>query len=188
MTTTPAAADDHAGARAAFTESAREVTVPVAVILQRETAAAEKWAHAQWSAFAVVAGAHLAHGDAPVLIHDEGGIRRYFCGGMSLRLYKDGGESYWHNLLSEPPRLFVICDGEQGDEHVSPAFITADQDEASGCMESERLVLSAPMPPSICDVVERYVISHYRPMQKRKRKRREWAEESVYAKNPGAAE
>ena len=168
-----------------FTESDREVAVPVAVVLQRTIDRSGKWVMPQWSVFAVVAGEHIQPSDAPLLIHDDGVHCRYLCGGLVLHLYKDGTEGYWYNLLSDPPYLFVVCDGEQGDEQVQPAFITANQDEANGYMETDRLVLSAPIPAQICDILERYVISHYRPMEKKKRRRREWADESIYGKRSG---
>ena len=168
--------------QAEFTESDREITIPVAVVLQRTVDRSKKWVLSQWQVFAVVTGEYIDRSNQPLLIHDDGIHRRYFYGGMVLHLYKDGTEGYWYNLLSDPPYLFVICDGEQGDDEVQPAFITANQDEANGYMESDRLVLSAPMPAQICDILEHYVISHYRPKEKKKRKRREWVEESIYGK------
>ena len=166
----------------AFTESEREVALPVAVVLQRSIARAVRWALPQWRVFAVVAGEHIPRHEDALLIHDDGVNRRYLCGGLTLHLYKDGGEGYWYNLLSERPHLFVVCDGEQGDDAVRPAFITANQDEANGYMEADRLVLGAPMPAKIRAILERYVISHYRPRAKKKRTRREWADESIYGK------
>ena len=169
-----------------FIESAREVTVPLAVVLQRSLRANQKWAMPHWQVAEIIAGEHIRQdaepSGAPIMIHDDGGLRRYLCGGLTLHLYKDGGEGYWVNLLARAPHLFVVCDGEQGDERIAAAFVTANQDEANGYMESDRLVLSAPMPDGLCDIVERYVISHYRPQEKKKRTRREWAQESIYAK------
>ncbi len=180
----PAAMPPEPLAPLAVAETAREVSIPVAVVLQRTLDRGKKWVLPQWKVFAVVAGAHIPQADQQLLIHDDGVRRRYLSGGMVLHLYKDGSEGYWYNLLSDPPYLFVVCDGEQGDEAVEPAFITANQDEANGYMESDRLVLSAPMPGKICDILERYVIAHYRPVKKKKRARREWAEESIYGKRP----
>ena len=184
----PSQAPSAASSQTGFTESEREVSIPVSVILQRTIDRSKKWVLPQWKVFAVVAGEHISQNvldnDQPLLIHDDGIHSRYFRGGMVLHLYKDGTEGYWYNLLSDPPYLFVVCDGEQGDREVEAAFITANQDEANGYMESDRLVLSAPMPAKICDFVERYVISHYRPKTRKKRERREWTEESIYAKRP----
>jgi hypothetical protein len=165
-----------------FTESEREVTIPVSVVLERTIDNKKKWVLPQWKAFAVVTGQHIYQHDQKVLIHEDEFRSRFFWGGLVVHLYKDGTEGYWYNLLSDSPYLFIVCDGEEGDRDVEPAFITANQDEATGYMESDRLVLSIAMPGDILDVIERYVVSHYHPEQKRKRKRQNWAENSDYAK------
>lgn len=170
---------------AAFTACAREAALPVAVVLQRRVAGGQTWAGPQWQAVAVVAGEHLPRHAQAVLIHDDGACRRTLHGGLTLRLHTDGGEGYWVNLLSESPYLFVVCeeagdDGDDGDGGLRPAFITANRDEANGYLEADRVVLAAPMPATVCDFVERYVVSHYRPAAKKKRARREWAAESDY--------
>lgn len=172
---------------AAFTAPAREAALPVAVVLQRRVAGGQTWAGPQWQAVAVVAGEHLPRHAQAVLIHDDGACRRTLHGGLTLRLHTDGGEGYWVNLLSESPYLFVVCeesgdDGDDGDGDggLRPAFITANRDEANGYLEADRVVLPAPMPATVCDFVERYVVSHYRPAAKKKRARREWAAESDY--------
>lgn len=180
-----ATVDSTVAAPAAFTASAREAALPVAVVLQRRVAGGEAWAGPQWQAVAVVAGEHLPRHAQAVLIHDDGACRRTLHGGLTLRLHTDGGEGYWVNLLSESPYLFVVCeesgdDGGDGDGGLRPAFITANRDEANGYLEADRVVLPAPMPATVCDFVERYVISHYRPAAKKKRARREWAAESDY--------
>jgi hypothetical protein len=165
-----------------FKESEREVTVPVSVVLERTLDTTKKWVVPQWSAYTVITGEHIQHHQQKVLIHDDGVHCRYLWGGLIVHLYKDGGEGYWYNLLSDKPFLFVICEGDQGEMEVEPAFITANQDEATGYMESDRLVLSVPMPPEICTLLEKFVVSHYLPQEKKKRKRREWLTDSEYAK------
>lgn len=165
-----------------FTESDREVVVPVAVILERIIDQTKKWVMPQWKCFAIVTGEHLRQTDQKLLIHEEESCSRYYWGGLQLHLYKDGSEGYWYNLLSETPFLFVICDGELGDHSVEPGMVTANQDEATGYMESDRMVLSIPMPVEIRDLLENYVISHYQPEIKKKRKRQNWADNSAYAK------
>ena len=165
-----------------FSESDREISIPVAVILERVIDTTKKWVLPHWNLFAIVTGEHLHQQDQKVLIHEDEMRSRFYWGGMKLQLFKDGSEGYWYNLLSKTPFLFVICDGEEGDREVEPGLITANQDEATGYMESDRMVLSIAMPAEIRDVLEKYVISHYRPEQKKKRKRQDWAENSAYAK------
>ena len=139
-----------------------------------------KWSYPGWQVFAVITGEHLESQNQNMMIHDDGEITRFYWGGMSVNLYKDGCEGYWYNLLSEKPCLFVVCDGEEGDEEIEPVFITANQDEANANMESDDLVLSVPMPVDIRERIERYVTSHYRPEEKKKRKRKNWVEDSLY--------
>ncbi len=165
-----------------YTETAREISIPVAVVLERTIDITKKWVLPQWKVFAIVTGEYLRQQDQKVLIHEDEMHSRYYWGGMELRLYKDGSEGYWYNLLSDKPFLFVICDGEEGERDIEPGFITANQDEATGYMESDRMVLSIAMPLEIREILERYVVSHYFPEQKKKRKRQDWAKNSAYAK------
>ena len=163
-------------------ESTSRISIPVAVVLERDMKSNSRWAYPSWSVFAVVTGAHLRGDDQNMVIHDDGEQTRFYWGGMSLNLYKDGSEGYWYNLLSDVPYLFVVCDGEPGDDEVEPIFITANQDEANANMESDDLVLSIAMPADIRELVERYVTTHYAPKEKKKRKRRDWVEESLYGR------
>lgn len=180
-----APADSAAAVDAPFAASARAVTVPVAVVLQRAVARESKWGAPQWRVVAVVAGENLPRHDQAVVIHQDADCRRTLHGGLKLHLHTDGGEGYWVNLQSDAPYLFVVCDEVDGDgDELRPAFITANRFEANGYLEAERVVLPAPMPAAVCDLVERYVLSHYRPAAKKKRARREWAAESEYANRP----
>jgi hypothetical protein len=45
-------------------------------------------------------------------------------------------------------------------------------------METDDRVYSVPMPEQVHQWVERFVIEHYVPLQKKKRKRQQWAKES----------
>ncbi len=166
-------------------ETDSRITIPLAVILQRKIDPAKKWTLPQWSVFAVVTGENIQHHSQKVTVHDQGSINRYFWGGLKLELFKDGSEGYWYNLLSEQPYLFVVCNGELADMEIEPRYVTANQDEATGHLESDDVVLSIPMPQTIRDLLERYVISHYKPKSKKKRKRKDWLEDSLYAQKAG---
>jgi len=168
-----------------FSETDTRITIPVSVVLERTMRPTGQWAYPSWKVFALVTGEHLRRHDQNFVVHDDGSSKRFYWGGMNLRLFKDGGEGYWYNLLSDVPYLFVVCDGEEGAMEIEPLFITANQDEANANMESDDLVLSIPMPVEIRDLLERYVIAHYRPQQKKKRKRKDWLEDSLYAKRSG---
>lgn len=163
-----------------FDVSDREVVIPVSVVLQRKLDPGSPWGLPQWSAYAIICEKQTAA--AKMLIHDDGIYVRHLWTGMSVNLYKDGNEGYWYNLLSDKPYLFVVCDGNQGEMDIEPVFVTANQDEATGDMEAERIVLEIAMPQEICDIVERYVVTHYVPEVKKKRKRKNWLSESEYVK------
>ena len=70
---------------------------------------------------------------------------------------------------------------------LTPVLVSADPDEALAHMESDDLVMSVPMPPEINQWVERYVIENYVPPDKKKRKRKNWTEESRRERRFGAA-
>ncbi len=162
-------------------ETESRVSIPVAVVLERKIDPSKKWAYPSWRLYAVVAGEKIQTVHQQVTIHDNGAIQRTFHGGLKVDLFKDGSEGYWYNLLSDDPYLFVVCDGEQGDMEITPVFVTANQDEATGHLESDDIVLSSSMPEEIRDLLERYVVNHYKPEIKKKRKRKDWLEDSLYA-------
>jgi hypothetical protein len=162
-------------------ETESRISIPVAVVLERRIDSDKKWTYPSWRLFAVVAGENIQTQDQQVTIHDNGATQRIFHGGLRLDLFKDGSEGYWYNLLSADPYLFVVCDGEQGDMEITPVYVTVNQDEATGNLESDDIVLSAPMPAEIRDLLERYVVNHYQPELKKKRKRKDWLQDSLYA-------
>lgn len=166
----------------ALVDTGTRITVPISVILERRIDATKKWTFPSWHVFSIVIDEQVNAGDRRVTEHDGGTVRRYFWGGLKLNLYKDGSEGYWYNLLSQTPYLFVICDGEIGDMEIKPRYVTANQDEANGHLESDDLVLSIAMPASIRQMLEQYVVAHYKPVKKKKRKRKDWLEDSLYAK------
>ena len=139
----------------------------------------------------MIAGEEVMSNDSSAtLVHEDAQCRRYLWTGLKLGLYKDACESYWHNLMSGKPYLYVVCyvdEDEDGEESLIPALVTADQQEASGHMETDDHVYSVPMPEQVHEWLERFVVAHYVPAQKKKRKRREWAKESehVEAANEG---
>lgn len=163
---------------------------PVSIIMERRLAHRGQWTWPDWKLVAVVAGENLATERSPrIKVYGDGEGERYLWTGFALQLYKDSAESYWYNLMGERPSLFVVCqeDAElERDGELAPFIISANQDEALAHMETDDLVLSAPMPPVIHQWVERYVLTNYVPQEKKKRKRRDWAKEVNYGRRPQA--
>ncbi len=163
--------------------------IPVTVLVECRQARVGQWVQDQWEAIAVVAGEDvITHEASTTLVHEDAECRRYLWSGFKLALYKDACESYWYNLMSGTPYLYVICqvdEDEDGEESLIPALVTADQQEATGHMETDDRVFSVPMPEHVHGWLERYVVEHYVPALKKKRKRRQWAEESEYVEASG---
>lgn len=158
--------------------------IPVTVVVECRQARVGQWVEDQWEAMAVIAGEEVMSNDSSAtLVHEDAQCRRYLWTGLKLGLYKDACESYWYNLMSGKPYLFVVCyvdEDEDGEESLIPALVTADQQEASGHMETDDHVYSVPMPEQVHEWLERFVVAHYVPAQKKKRKRREWMKESEH--------
>jgi hypothetical protein len=151
--------------------------------MERRLARSGPWTAYQWECVGVVCGEDVVDGRPGVtLLSDDGERARFMWSGMDVCLFKDGCESYWYNLQSETPYLFVICHHDEMAEDesmaVAPAVVSANQDEANAHMESEDLVYSVPMPRQVVEWLERFVVDHYAPVVKKKRKRRDWAMES----------
>lgn len=162
--------------------SASPSAIPVTVLVECRQARSGQWIEEQWEAIAVVAGKGVGGEEAETtLVHEDAESRRYLWSGLTLALYRDACESYWYNLMSGRPYLYVICnksEDEDGEERLIPVLVTADQQEAAGHMEIDDWVYSVPMPEQVHDWVERFVVENYVPAQKKKRKRQEWAKES----------
>ena len=156
------------------------------VMVECRQARSGRWTEEQWEAIAVVAGKDVvSEAFDSTLVHEDDECRRYLWSGLTLSLYKDAGESYWYNLMSATPYLYVICnidEGDDGDESLIPVLVTADQQEATGHMEIDDRVYSVPMPDKVLQWVERFVVNNYVPQMKRKRKRTDWVDDTEYAK------
>ncbi len=130
-----------------------------------------------WRAVSVVAGDHLVgKGSGQTPIHEDGSQAQFLWSGLSLDLYRDLAEDYWYNLTGESPSLFVICH-ETPDGELTPFRVTADPDSASGCLESDDQVFAVPIPPEIYQHLEQFIVAHYVPREKKKRKRKNWSSE-----------
>ena len=158
--------------------------IPVTVLFECRHARSGRWVEEQWEVVAVVAGKDVARDESETtLVHEDAECRRYLWSGLRLSLYKDACESYWYNLMSGTPYLYVICqldEGEDGAVNLVPALVSADQQEATGHMETDDQVYSVPMPEQVHQWLERFVVENYVPEQKKKRKRQQWAKESEH--------
>ena len=145
--------------------------IPVSIIMQRENARHGRWSYARWSVLGIVAGdVTSSEVIKRTLIHCDDDRQEYIWRGFTLELFKDGAESYWYNLVSENPSLFVVC-REEEEGGMTPVLVTANHDEANAYLEADDMVYSVPIPPEVYQWLERFVVQNYVPEEKKKRKR-----------------
>jgi hypothetical protein len=70
----------------------------------------------------------------------------------------------------------VVCREEDG-ERPEPALVTASYGEAASYSEVDENVYAVPIPPEIYLWIEAYVLEHYVPEKRRKRKRDDWKQD-----------
>lgn len=151
---------------------------PVSLILERRIGRRGPWTYPLWSAVAVVAGEAGAGAPAGRQIRQGAdGSEQFIWPGFAVVLYRDGAESYWHNLVGRQPSLFVICRAD-GKGELAPFAVTADYDEAGAHMEADDTVFAVPIPPEIHRWIEEYVMANYHPTPPVKRQRKRWTEEA----------
>jgi hypothetical protein len=165
------------------TDSTGKKEFPVSLVLEFQRTDTSAWSGGQWQVVAALAGWHggsRRHDAVP--LHKDEAVERVLCSGYRLRLYRDDAESYYCNLMGEHPGLFVVC-GEQCGERPQPTLVTASYGEAASYSETDGNVYAVAIPPEIYRWIEAYVLEHYVPEKRRKRKRDNWKDE---AKNRSA--
>ncbi len=161
----------------------------VSIVLEKQEKSIRSWTSFQWELAAVLSdrdGPESMQG--PITIRESRQRSQYLWKGLLIRLYLDAAEGYWYNLLSEVPFAFVVCelDSIDEDEVPVPHLVTVSQDEAGAHLETDSLVLSAPLPTDIRDATERFVVNNYVPQTRKKRKRQDWFEESLRSQSPSS--
>lgn len=151
-------------------------------MIERQTKSSGRWSVTQWELAAVLSdpqGPRSLQG--PIPLGNSALNTQYMWKGLNIELYVDSAEGYWYNLLSDTPYAFVLCeyDTEDEDSIPVPVLVTVSQDEAGGHLEADNLVLSGTLPANIRDEVEKFVVENYVPETRKKRKRRDWFEESA---------
>jgi len=125
---------------------------------------------ATWRLLALVAGNAGGETAAGRCVRRDEEGQDYLWTGLPLRLDRGAAESYWFNLVSEKPSLFVICRAVP-DPGLAPSLVTPDHDLASAHMEADDTVFSAAMPAQVVPQLERFVMEHYRPQPRSGRRR-----------------
>ena len=146
---------------------------PVSVILERRPAVS-RWADYVWTAAGITVGGHT---DAPEaqLIREDQGVSYFLIGGLDVALHADECESYYYNLVSDSPRAYVIAHTDGGQTQPEPFRISMSFDEAHAYLEGEEEIYAVDVPAELYLWTEAFVIAHYFPQKKIKRKLRDWS-------------
>lgn len=103
---------------------------------------------------------------------------------LQFELHKLHCDAYYHNLMSGKPKAYLIC--SQENDTLAPILATVDFDEAASFMETDEVVLDAPLPDALCVWLEHFVVAHYQPKRLKKRRRHKWHDaEKGEANEPG---
>ncbi len=149
---------------------------PVSIIVAFQNTCDNRWESGHWKVTGLVAGGQSAKpGVRRETLHAGSGDAQYLWTGLRVELHKDDAESYYFNIVSDTPKVFVICNRNEG-EPLEPFIVTLSYDEAASYMEGDEAVESVAMPAELYRWVEQYVLEHYVPEKRKKRKRDSWKE------------
>jgi hypothetical protein len=150
---------------------------PVSVILESRPAKSE-WLTESWRVIGITVGSRTdGVNEQPKVINRVGDVTQYICNGLSVALYKDECESYYHNIISPTPRCYVVAHVEDYDDPPDPFIVTLSFDEAHAYLEGEDDIFDVDVPPELYRWVEAFVLVNYAPEKRVKRKRKNWKEQ-----------
>lgn len=153
------------------TVQAREVTMPVGIVIRR-VPSNSRWIRWTWKAVAVLPGAGEAEWKP---LREEDGATEFHATTVDLTLHRAETEAYLTGLSMEPPAVWVILrPSEDADDphEVVVHGLTASPFEAQDYLDSgEEIVEPVPMPPSLLAWVSDFVGHHHVEEEFKKRRR-----------------
>jgi hypothetical protein len=149
---------------------------PVTVLMARRELRDHPWIDHRWEAVGVTTGTRDDTVDSPVTVMETEVSREVLYGGYWVQLHRDECESYYHNLRAPDPRCYVLTRPGEDDEP-APFLVSLSFDEANAYAEGEDVeVFPVAMPPELYRWTEAFVLAHYVPQPRKKRKRDDWKE------------
>jgi len=144
---------------------------PLAVVARLSPPGDKPWDSGGWQVTDVLAGARFAATEecAPRPLNEE----LQLWPGLQLQVHVDEAESYYFNLAAERPQVFVVS-REDDEDGFEPFLATLSFDEAAAYEEGEDRVWAVAMPPEVHRWLEQFVLAHFVPERRRKRKRDDW--------------
>lgn len=147
----------------------------VRVLMQPGRLHRQPWMPRSWQVAAVVASGVLSEDGPPddAVLSTEGADGSRIYSGLSVRLHPDEAESYYHNLTVAQPRCFVVTREDDSGEPV-PFLVSLSYDEANAYLEGDDQVHAVDLTPELYRWMEAYVLRHFVPERRKKRKRDSW--------------
>ena len=147
---------------------------PVSVIMERRPVHGNRWVTESWQAIGVTVGAaRQGQAENPLPLIEDGGVARFLWSGLRVELFADEAESYYHNLMVPNPGCYVIV-RPLDDGTPEPFLVTLSFDAAQAYQEGDETAYNVPLPPELYRAAEAFVIAHYVPEKKKKRKLDNW--------------
>ena len=145
-------------------------TVQVAVVMERE-ARPNRWEDWRFEVIEVVPD-DGGFGDAVQVLRDDGRRRRTLHPGFVLQLFADEGEGYHLNLTSGAPVWFVMWRLDDEDpSQARPAAVSLSYNEAGRWLDAQERVDNVPLQADLVPWLQAYTDEHYRPEEKKARRR-----------------
>ena len=142
--------------------------------MQRTPIAGNPWVDCRWEAVGVTVGRREEQGEAgALLIHNTPESRQVLYPGFELSLHVDECESYYHNLIAPRPCCYVVVRADEEEVPV-PALVSVSFDEAHAYLEADEDVFPVDLAPELYRWTEAFVLKHYVPKKRTKRKRNDW--------------
>lgn len=145
----------------------------VSVIMEK-TPSEHQWVDFTYQAVGVVSAASQNE-KSVTKIHQLNGVEQYLFTGLSLKLFVDECESYYHNLMSPQPGCFIVAEEvDDPDDMPVPYLVSLSFDEVHAYLEGNEQVFAVEIPPELYKWSEAFILTHYVATQKTKRKLKDW--------------
>jgi hypothetical protein len=145
--------------------------ISVGVVVERRPAKSP-WLQELWRVMSVFSGTPAAK--AWTIIDSASEATTYYAGQACIELFRTETANYATNLASNPPLVWVIMRSTMTSPGVELHAVTVDPAEGEALTGSGTdLVETVPMPPSIVQELQRFIIEHHvdRPVYRRQRER-----------------
>ncbi len=111
-------------------------------------------------------------------IFTDGEVEHHLVTGLTLKLYEDECESYYHNLMSPKPGCFIVADETNDlDEMPLPYLVSMSFDEVHAYLEGDEQVYAVEIPAELYQWAEAFILTHYVATKKVKRMLKNWKQE-----------